>query len=73
VAIILTIFKKSYRYEPTFISLFDLGLISINPKTMTIVIAPELLKITYGQFADSALLLPSDPKHSPSTAPLPII
>jgi len=48
-------------------SLFDLGLISINPKTMTVVIAPELLKTAYGQFADSALLLPSDPKHSPST------
>jgi putative restriction endonuclease len=47
-------------------SLFDLGLISINPKTMTVVIAPELLKTTYGQFADSALCLPSDPKLSPS-------
>jgi putative restriction endonuclease len=47
-------------------SLFDLGLISINPKTMTVVIAPELLKTAYSQFANSALLLPSDPKHTPS-------
>jgi putative restriction endonuclease len=48
-------------------SLFDLGLISINSTTMTVVIAPELLKTTYGQLASSALLLPSDPKHGPST------
>ncbi|WP_370197995.1 HNH endonuclease [Bradyrhizobium diazoefficiens] len=47
-------------------SLFDLGLLSIDPKTMTVVVAQHLHKTTYGQLAGSALLLPTDPRECPS-------
>jgi hypothetical protein len=47
-------------------SLFDLGLISIDPRTMKVVIATELIGTTYGELVKSSLALPSDPKQKPS-------
>jgi hypothetical protein len=51
-------------------SLFDLGLVSIDPKTMTVVIAAELVGTSYGELARSALSLPSDPRQRPSAEAL---
>ncbi len=48
-------------------SLFDLGLVSIDPKTMTVVIAADLVGTTYGEFAGMDLSLLSDPEQRPST------
>ena len=47
-------------------SLFDLGLIAIEPGTMTVGIAAQLKGTTYGELAGRPLLLPSDPKKRPS-------
>jgi hypothetical protein len=47
-------------------SLFDLGLVSIDPGAMKVVIAAELIGTTYGELAGSSLALPSDPKQRPS-------
>ena len=47
-------------------SLFDLGLISIDPRTMSVVIATELIRTTYGELVKASLALPSDPKQTPS-------
>jgi hypothetical protein len=51
-------------------SLFDLGLVSVDPRTMSVVIATELMSTTYGELAGSPLLLPSDPKQGSSTEAL---
>jgi putative restriction endonuclease len=51
-------------------SLFDLGLVSIDPKTMKVVIAAELVGTSYGELAGSALSLPSDPSQRPSAEAL---
>jgi hypothetical protein len=48
-------------------SLFDLGLVSINPSTMIVVIATELVGTSYGELAGSTLIMPVDPKQRPST------
>ena len=48
-------------------SLFDLGLVSIDPRAMKVVIATELIRTTYGEFAGSTLSLPIDPQQRPST------
>jgi hypothetical protein len=45
---------------------FDLGLFSIDPRTMSVVIATELIRTTYGELVESSLALPSDPKQKPS-------
>jgi putative restriction endonuclease len=47
-------------------SLFDLGLVSIDPGTMKVVIATELIGTTYGELAGASLSVPSDPKRRPS-------
>ena len=47
-------------------SLYDLGLLSIDPTMITVVIATELVGTTYGKLAGSSLSLPSDPKQRPS-------
>ena len=47
-------------------SLYDLGLLSIDPTTITVLIATELVGTTYGKLAGSSLSLPSDPKQRPS-------
>lgn len=51
-------------------SLFDLGLVSIDPRTMKVVIAPELKATAYGELSGSALLLPIDPNERPSAETL---
>jgi hypothetical protein len=48
-------------------SLFDLGLVSINPSTMTVVIAAELVGTSYGGLAGIECNMPGDPNHKPST------
>ena len=47
-------------------SLFDLGLISIDPRRMTVVLATELIGTTYGQLSGSSLLVPANPNQRPS-------
>ncbi|WP_247547497.1 HNH endonuclease signature motif containing protein [Bradyrhizobium sp. 177] len=47
-------------------SLFDLGLLSIDPRTMSVVVALHLRKTTYGQLAGSQLLLPTNLRERPS-------
>ncbi|MGE9010563.1 HNH endonuclease [Leptospira interrogans] len=47
-------------------SLFDLGLIAIDPSTMTVVIATELIGTVYGKIAGLALAVPSVPRQRPS-------
>ncbi|MGV7215027.1 HNH endonuclease [Bradyrhizobium sp. UFLA05-112] len=47
-------------------SLFDLGLMSVDPATMTVVIAAGLVGTTYGALAGAALSLPLDPRKRPS-------
>jgi hypothetical protein len=47
-------------------SLFDLGLISIDPRRMTVVLATELAGTTYGQLSGSSLSVPADPNQRPS-------
>jgi putative restriction endonuclease len=48
-------------------SLFDLGLVSIDPRVMKVVIATELMSTMYGEFAGSPLSLPVDRQQRPST------
>jgi len=47
-------------------SLFDLGLLSVNPATRKVIIAKGLLGTAYSNLAGSPLLLPKDQKHWPS-------
>ncbi|MBW9117181.1 HNH endonuclease [Rhizobium cauense] len=47
-------------------SLLDLGLIAIEPGTMTVRIAAQLEGTTYSVLAGTPLLLPSDPSKRPS-------
>ena len=47
-------------------SLFDLGLVSIDPATMKVIIATELIGTTYGALAGLSVSLPPDFKHRPS-------
>jgi hypothetical protein len=47
-------------------SLFDLGLIAINPATMSLVVAIQLAKTSYATFAGKTLAEPTHPSFSPS-------
>lgn len=47
-------------------TLFDLGLIAIETKTMTVLIAPSLEGTCYQEYAGKRLNLPSDPATYPS-------
>lgn len=47
-------------------SLFDLGLLSIDPRTMSVVVALHLRNTTYGQLAGSPLSLPINLRERPS-------
>jgi len=47
-------------------SLFDLGLLSVDPTTFTVVIASDLERTTYGDLAGLKLSLPADPQQRPS-------
>jgi hypothetical protein len=47
-------------------TLFDLGLIAIETKTMTVLIAPSLVGTCYQQYAGTQLYIPSDPASCPS-------
>lgn len=47
-------------------SLFDLGLLAINPETMAIVLAPGLKATSYADLAGRAIAAPVDPSFGPS-------
>jgi hypothetical protein len=47
-------------------SLFDLGLVSINPESLKVVIATELSGTTYGELAGVLISVPSDTMQRPS-------
>ncbi|WP_129633788.1 HNH endonuclease [Candidatus Oscillochloris fontis] len=47
-------------------TLFDLGLIAINPETMTVLIAPELQYTDYNVFADQPIRLPKNTTMIPN-------
>lgn len=47
-------------------SLFDLGLLSIDPTGMTVVVASALGGTVYGELVGSIIFLPSDPQQRPS-------
>lgn len=47
-------------------TLFDLGLIAIDTKTMAVVIAPSLFNTTYKELLGKPLLLPKNKKYLPS-------
>jgi len=51
-------------------TLFDCGLISIDTKTMTIMVAPEVLRTTYRSLEKRKLRLPKVQNQRPSTAAL---
>jgi predicted restriction endonuclease len=46
-------------------TLFDLGLIAINPDSMHVVISPDLIDTVYGEFSGKHLRLPEDEKDRP--------
>ncbi|SRR6266540_693526 len=47
-------------------TLFDLGLLAVDTSTMAVVVAPELARTSYGEFAGRVLSLPSSPDLRPS-------
>lgn len=47
-------------------TLFDLGLIAIDPETMGVLLTPALVSTSYGDLAGKSLLVPSAPKLRPS-------
>jgi hypothetical protein len=47
-------------------TLFDLGLLSIDPETMTVLIAPELKSSEYAQYDGKTLTLPQNQNNWPS-------
>jgi putative restriction endonuclease len=51
-------------------TLFDLGLISIDPETHSVLISNGLLNSSYADFAGREILLPREPSQRPSTAAL---
>ena len=51
-------------------SLFDLGMIGINPKEMKVVISPDLMESTYGELDGRSVNLPADIDAHPSNAAL---
>jgi putative restriction endonuclease len=51
-------------------TLFDLGLIGVNPETMAVMISEELKATTYQRLTGARLREPVDPKHRPSLAAL---
>jgi putative restriction endonuclease len=51
-------------------SLFDLGLVSIDPKSLKVVIATALSSTIYGEFAGALLSVPSDTMQRPSSEAL---
>ena len=51
-------------------SLFDLGLISVDTSTMTIIVAPRLLQTSYGALSGTALRIPNVPGTRPSVEAL---
>ena len=51
-------------------TLFDLGLMAIDPKTMTVRIAPLLLETDYREFNGHDLHVPEDPRHMPDATAL---
>lgn len=51
-------------------TLFDLGLLRIEPETRTVSIAPTLLGSEYEQFSGVVLAAPAKPSHYPSSASL---
>lgn len=51
-------------------TLFDLGLIGVNPDTMTVVVSEKLKTTSYREIAEICLRLPADPGFQPSKAAL---
>jgi putative restriction endonuclease len=47
-------------------TLFDLGLVAIDPETMGVLLAPALVSTSYGELAGNSLHVPSDPKLRPN-------
>jgi putative restriction endonuclease len=47
-------------------TLFDCGLLAIDPDTRMVVIAPALRSSSYGKFAGKPIRAPKDPLHTPS-------
>jgi hypothetical protein len=49
-------------------SLFDLGLLTIDPEGFTVRVAPQLTGSSYGELDGRTLRLPADPKQRPGAA-----
>lgn len=47
-------------------TLYDLGLIAINPDSMQVVISPKLRATSYASLANQPVRLPERPEHYPS-------
>ena len=53
-----------------FHTLFDLGLIAVEPESLKVVLAPSISGTSYRDFAGVRVRLPSNPCHRPSSAAL---
>jgi putative restriction endonuclease len=51
-------------------TLFDLGLIAVDPAGMTVLVSSSLAGSSYGDLAGRLLAVPKDPSHRPSCAAL---
>ena len=49
-------------------SLLDLGLLAIDPESITVILSPKLANNSYGEFHGRQIMIPSAIEFRPSTA-----